>query len=544
MEVHQKGNEIEIKFKYNPYLLSIVKGLFSRRYVPQTKSWFIPLAGAEQSLDALKKAGFKIDPQLFFALDEDKQKNKEAELIASKNDIEFVSSLPLYNFQRVGAAFLDKIGSGILGDEPGGGKTLQVMALAEKNKAKKVLVFCPAVLKHQWEGEIHKFLPGSPVVVIEGNKKERSDLWSTESVYYIANYELLLRDFEQMDKEWDYIFADEATKISSHNSKQSKLIKKLRSKHRIAMTGTPISNTAQNCWSLMEFCNPGCMGNYFNFINRYCIKNHWGSISSYQNLEQLRIELKKYMIRRLKKDILPELPDRMEIDIPFVLSDEEKSLQKKIKQELLFEIDKMDISKLDKPMTIQYTIVKFLRLRQLADSMELLGENAKSSKLEVLKELLEELITSDKQIIIFSELSEMCKILNRELCMYSPLMIIGETSDVKRQEIVRQFNNGESKILILSSAGQFGLNLQASDTIINYDLPLSIAKFEQRIGRAHRIGQKNSVMVYSLLGKGTADMAIKRIIYAKRKLSDDLLGELPIGMQDIKDMLEEQEEPY
>ena len=200
----------------------------------------------------------------------------------------------------------------------------------------------------------------------------------------------------------------------------------------------------------------------------------------------------------------------------------------------------MDISKLENPMTLQFTIVKFGRLRQLADSLELLGENKKSTKLEVLKEKLEEFKNTDQKILIFSEFAEMCKILNRELVIYNPQMIIGETSNKERQRIVEEFNtNPLNKVLILSSAGMYGLNLQAmASVIINYDLPFSLSKLEQRIGRAHRIGQKKNVMIYNLIGKGTADMAIKKIIYNKQKISDTVLGDIPLTMSDIRGMLE------
>jgi SNF2 family DNA or RNA helicase len=144
----------------------------------------------------------------------------------------------------------------------------------------------------------------------------------------------------------------------------------------------------------------------------------------------------------------------------------------------------------------------------------------------------------NNKIIIFSEFAEMCKILKRELEQYNPLMIIGETPDKERQTIVDKFNNiSKYQILIMSSAGMYGLNLQSANIVINYDLPFSISRLEQRVGRAHRIGQKKNVMVYNLLGKGTADMAIRKIIHAKSKLSDTILSDTPITMQDLQSML-------
>ena len=149
----------------------------------------------------------------------------------------------------------------------------------------------------------------------------------------------------------------------------------------------------------------------------------------------------------------------------------------------------------------------------------------------------------NNKVIIFSEFAQMCKILHRELSQYNPLIIIGETRSEERQKIVETFNNQpEHKILVMSSAGMYGLNLQSASTIINYDLPFSLSRLEQRVGRAHRIGQKRNVMVYTLLGKGTADMAIKKIIHSKTALSGQILGDTPVTMEDLKEMLNE--EPY
>ena len=539
-----KNNKIEIMFPYRVELVNLVKSFDNRKYEPASRSWFIPIFNARPALEKLARQRFTIDSAVIDAVKEDERRVKEVEAIKILNDIDFESSLalPLFPYQKVGAAFLCKVGSGLIGDEPGTGKTPQVLSVVNINKAEKVLIFCPAVLKYQWASEItDKFLPGSRVIVVDGSKDERLKLWRSEARFYIANYELLLRDFEDMNcREWDYILADESTRIQSPFAKQSKAIKRLRAKHRIAMSGTPISNTAQNIWNILDWCNPGSMNSYWSFISRYCLKNTYGGIYGYVNMDELREKVKRYMIRRLKKDVLPELPERIESDIIFALSAEEAELQKKIKQELLFSINKMDISKLENPMTLQFTIVKFGRLRQLADSLELLGENKKSTKLEVLKEKLEEFKNTDQKILIFSEFAEMCKILNRELVIYNPQMIIGETSNKERQRIVEEFNtNPLNKVLILSSAGMYGLNLQAmASVIINYDLPFSLSKLEQRIGRAHRIGQKKNVMIYNLIGKGTADMAIKKIIYNKQKISDTVLGDIPLTMSDIRGMLE------
>ena len=417
MIVKKTNDKIEISFAYNPKLISFIKTLDGRVYNPKSKTWFIPLAGSSVCVEQLARKWFKIEPELLQAMEADVKLAEEAVHLAILPDTEFESPLPLFPYQKVGASFLHQIGSGLMGDEMGLGKTIQALAVCEKIGAGKVLIFCPASIKWQWAQEIEKFLypqgaPEGEIVVVEGNKRTRDliledkivvrrESWKgkangwrekTGARFFIVNYELLLRNFDSMNcREWDVIIADEATKISNATAKQSKAIKRLRAKRRIAMTGTPVSNRANDVWNIIDFIQPGVLGNYFSFLQRYCLKNQWGGVFGYRNLDELQAKIKRYMIRRMKADVLPELPEKIYSDVPFELSEEEKAFYKRLKKEILFEIEHTDISKLANPMTISYTLVKMTRLRQVADSMELLGENTKSSKVEVLKELLEEI---------------------------------------------------------------------------------------------------------------------------------------------------------
>jgi SNF2 family DNA or RNA helicase len=538
MIVRKNNNVVEISFSYRPELVSFIKTLEGRKYNPATKHWYIPLAGSHESIERLAKKGFTIELELWDEVKRDRKQAREAEALAVMPDTEFDTPLPLFPYQKVGAAFLYKIGSGLIGDEMGLGKTVQSLAVCEKAKAEKVLIFAPVAVKWQWAQEIEKFIPDASVVVIEGTKVERRKLWKSEARFYVVNYELLLRDFEEMNYcEWDIIIADEATKISNPQAKQAKAIKKLRARRRIAMTGTPISNRANEIWNIIDFCQPGILGNYWTFLQRYCLKNQWGGIFGYQNMDELREKLKRYMIRRLKYEVLPELPAKIITDIPLELSEEEKTLYKKLKKEILFEIEKNDIAKLETPMTIQYTLVKMLRLRQLADSTELLGHNTRSSKLDTLKELLVEALDDNKKAIVFTQFAEMADILERELSGYKPLKISGKIKE-KYSDIVARFNNNdEHRVLIMTSAGQFGLNIQRASVIFHYDQEWSLAKMQQREGRSHRIGQERSVQIINLLARGTVDYYVKKVLHAKMDLSNQMLGDTPIGMDQIQEML-------
>ena len=542
MHAKKNNNTVEISFKYDPMLVSFVKSLEGRKYNPATKLWYIPLAGSHASIERLAQRGFMIDPDLQAEVRMDQEQAREAEALAVLPDTDFTTPLPLFPYQKVGSAFLWKIGSGLIGDEMGLGKTVQSLAVCEKIKAGKVLIFAPAAVKWQWASEIEKFIPGASVVVVEGTGDKRRELWISEARFYVANYELLLRDFEAMNsREWDVIIADEATKISNSQAKQSKAIKKLRAKRRIAMTGTPVSNRANEVWNIIDFCQPGAFGNYYAFLARYCLKNQWGGIFGYRNMDELRGRLKRYMIRRLKAEVLPELPAKIITDIPFEMTPEELALYKKLKKEILFEIEHKDIAKVETPMTIQYTLVKMLRLRQLADSMELLGHNTRSSKLDTLRELLIEALTNGKKAIVFTQFAEMADIIERELAEYKPLKISGKITE-EYSDVIKRFNEADDhKVLVMTSAGQFGLNIQRASVIFHYDQEWSLAKMQQREGRAHRYGQKDIVLVYNLLAKGTVDYYVKKVLHAKAELSNQILGDTPISMEQIQEMLHYEE---
>ena len=452
------------------------------------------------------------------------------------------------------------------------GKTIMSLAVAEKAECKKVLIFCPSSVKWQWAAEIERFLypagaPKGEIVVVEGTRRAcdlllrdtitvRRENWQGKITtghrkagarFFIVNYEKLLRNFEAMDcREWDMIIADEATKISNAEAKTSKAVKRLRAKRRIPMTGTPISNRPQEMWSLLDFISPGVLGNYYAFLDRYCPKITTASgkatfIRQNQHMSELKEKIQRFMIRRKLEDVRPELPEKITTDVPIELSEEEKVFYKRIKKEILYEISQTDISKLENPMTIQFTLVKMTRLRQVANGMELLGDNKKSSKLEALKDKLAEFEGDNTKVIIFTQFSSMADILCRELAKMKPLKITGEVTGEDRQRAVEKFNNDpEHQLLISSDAGAYGLNLQAASVIIHYDQPWSLAKLLQRDGRAHRIGQKNVVQIINLLGLGTVDYYVKKVLHEKAKLAADLLGDPPILMGDIKGILEQE----
>lgn len=436
----------------------------------------------------------------------------------------------LLEYQAQGVEFLKAKSSALLGDDVGLGKTIQAIAAIESDQsALRVLVLTPAILKDQWATELEKFVEAPKLTVIRGSPLERAKLWDSEAKYYVANYELLLKDLEAMKATfWDYIVADEATRLSNPRSKTWKAVKQLRAGKRLALTGTPISNRPDEIWAILDWINPQCLGNYWGFITRYCVKNYWGSIVSYKKLAELQARIKPYMIRRTKQEVLPQLPPKIESEVVFDLTANERKLYDQLRKEILFEIDQALLNKIDNPVTIQSTIVKLTRLRQLCDSSELLGigteKNINSSKLEALKEVLAQ--QDGRKVIIFTEFSQMADLLEQELDT-TPLKITGNTSQETRKIILEEFNfNPDQKVLVMTSAGQYGLNIQSSSVVIHYDQPFSIAKQVQRVGRAWRLGQQQTVLEYHLLAKDTVDFHVRKLLKKKQAVSQFLLDDI------------------
>lgn len=430
--------------------------------------------------------------------------------------------------QIEGVQVINQRGSLLIGDEPGVGKTAVMIDVAKS--APKVLVLTMATLKYQFEDEIRAWLPNSKTVVINGKPEERKEQWETDAQFYVCNYEMLLRDLPQMLKvEWDYILADECTRLSNHMNKQWKALQRLKAKVRIAATGTAISNSPLDCYGIFEWIKPGIFGSFFKFGLRYVIRDQNNIPRAFKNMTELAEIIKPYYIRRTKEQVYPNMPEKIKVNVPVELSDKERKLYNQIREELLFDIEKSDVSKIRRLSQIQNGSEKFMRLRQLVCSMELIGESVDSSKMKTLKDLVTTL--PDGKMIIFTWFAEMAKLLNRELP--GSVMIIGEVDTAKRHEIIKQFNTDPTcRILIGTKAINYGLNLQAARYVIHYDLPFSVSDYEQRASRSHRNGQKEVVYEYELIGRNTIEEKIRKKLTMKQELSEMLL---PVS--ELKEML-------
>lgn len=544
-------HELIVSFEYSAALVEIMRSFDSRKYDRDTKEWTVPMLHVMQVLDSLTPLGFHATKEVLEKYAEARKRKRKIERIKagefkdSEKDILKKLKLPLFGFQQIGTGFLAASHSSLLGDEPGLGKSIQSIATVLIRDAKKTLIFCPATLKLNWADEIQKWAKDKTAVVIGGDKKQRDIQWSEDADFYIMNYELLLRDLEYIKKfDWDFIIADEATRIANPKAKQSKLIKKIPAKYRIALTGTPMSNSVHDLWNILDFCVPGMLGSFWQFVKKYCEQDRFGGIIGYKNLSELKKQVSDNMLRRRKKEVLTELPDKLHETLYIEFDPEEKKIYNAIRDEIAEDLKEYDVKRVLRDKYLSNALVKMVRLKQAANSMELVSEHTFSSKTNALKELLKDIIHEDDKALVFTQFAEMANILMRELKEYKPLLISGKVKKEDRHANVEAFQTkSENKIMVLTEAGGMGLNLQRANYIIHYDLPWSISKIEQRDGRAHRIGQKSNLTVFRLIAQNTIDEYVLKVLHKKQTLSEAILGDsekarkIKLSKTDVRNIL-------
>ncbi|MGE7904972.1 SNF2 helicase associated domain-containing protein [Peribacillus sp. NPDC094092] len=411
---------------------------------------------------------------------------------------------------------------GILADDMGLGKTLQSITfiLSElpdiRKKRVPALIVCPSSLTYNWLGEFTKFAPAIQAVVLDGDKTERTKLLKevSEVDVVITSYPLLRKDIASFEKEdFHTVFFDEAQAFKNPVTQTARAAKKIKAVHRFALTGTPIENSLEELWSLFHVVFPELfMG-----------------LKEYSNLsrEQISRRIRPFLLRRMKEDVLAELPGKIEsLESMELLPD-----QKKLYGAYLAKLRHDTLKHLDKD-TLRKNRIRILagltRLRQICCHPALFvdGYKGSSAKYEQLMQIVEESKHSGRRVLIFSQFTKMLQMIGRDLAMKGqPFFYLdGQTPSKERVEICNRFNAGERDIFLISlKAGGTGLNLTGADTVILYDLWWNPAVEEQAADRAHRMGQKNEVQVIKLIARGTIEEKMNELQEKKRHLIEEII---------------------
>lgn len=460
--------------------------------------------------------------------------------------------VPLLPYQLDGIAFAAQAGRAVLADDMGLGKTIQGVGLAEmlarEVGIRKVLVVCPASLKSQWKNEIHRFCDRDAQLV-SGPSAHRRQQYARDCLFTICNYEQVLRDILDIEQvKWDLILLDEGQRIKNWESKTARIIKGLRSPFALVLSGTPLENRLEDLYSVVQFIDQRRLGPGFRFFNQHRIVNEKGRVLGYKNLEQLRENLRPILLRRTRDSVKLELPPRTIEIVRITPTDEQLALHSAHMQTVVATVRKKFLTEMD----LLRLRMALLMCRMSADSTFLVNKEPPgfSSKLEHLAGLFDELFEEEgRKIVLFSEWTTMLDLieplLNKRKLAY--VRLDGSVPQKKRQELVHEFQtNPDCKLFITTAAGSTGLNLQAANTVINVDLPWNPAVLEQRIGRAHRMGQTQPVQVYVLVTEKTIEENLLVTLSAKKDLALAALDpeatadtvEMVSGIEELKGRLE------
>ena len=501
-----KDKDIEQAFKLID-ILNIYND-FDNMKIPNNKAIYLEKLIEDEDLSFVN--GSKYVSNVVKKFDKVKSKNYEVpkDLNATLRDyqvsgFEFFKTLSNYQF------------GGILADEMGLGKTIQTIAFLLSNKDKKSIVITPTALIYNWKNELEKFAPTLKVGLLHAAKSERGKILDN-----IDNYDVILTTYttykNDIDKykniNFDYCIIDEAQNIKNPDAIITKAIKNVNAKVKFALTGTPIENNLMELWSIFDFIMPGYLYNKSKFKSIF--------VNNDKNIIELKNLIKPFILRRTKKEVITELPDKIEQKIIIDLEKEHKRAYKGYVNLITRKIKENNQDNI--------TVFSYLtKLRQLCLSPELMVKNyqGKNSKLDVLINIIND--SSDEKILVFSQFTKVLEVigkrLNEENISYSYLD--GKTSAKDRVKLVEEFNTNNNKVFLISlKAGGTGLNLTSANIVVHFDPWWNPAVEDQASDRAHRIGQKNVVNVIKLIAKGTAEERVINLQETKKELIEDVIN--------------------
>jgi len=527
-----KDNLLIIKIPYDINLVSLIKTSFSgRSWDSNSKVWKCPVN--EKNLIAtysmIENHGFTVFPEMMIELEKYReqfeiQKVENEKKIAASKAIDANIEIPklkgeLFPFQKAGVQFIENTnGKTLIADEMGLGKTLQSIAYCQLHAEKRpILVVCPATLKLNWQREFKKWTDIKSYVINSQDLKYQLPIYEA----YIINYDIVGKMEEMLKKmKFQVMILDEAHYLKNSKALRSKAINGLNKTipHILALTGTPILNRPVEIFNILKMLSPQNFGNYFDFVKRYCGANYgrWGlDVSGATNIQELSDKLRAtVMIRREKKDVLTELPDKTRVVVPQIC---DLKAYKKVEDNLInYLIESKNKSKL--------AAEKISQVEQLA-KVEYCKQEAVKAKLPLFIEWSKDFIEENGKLVIFAHHKEFVEILMRELKEYNPVKIVGGMEIEAKQQSIDAFQtNKECKVIICSlKAAGVGITLIASSYVAFLELGWTPGEHDQAEDRLHRIGQKDNVTCYYFLAENTIEETIYNLIQDKRKIFTEMM---------------------
>lgn len=486
-----------------------------------------------------KYSSMYIDENIkLYNMDYIKRNNNFTQLINTIKDVKDADfSVPkvlekiMRKYQKVGFKWLKTLAScgfgGILADEMGLGKTLQIISFlaSEMESGDNVpsIVIAPTSLVYNWFSEIEKFYPDLKALVVSGSKEQRKKFIESSNEYdiLITSYPLIRRDIEYYNSiEFKYCILDEAQQIKNPNSINAKSAKEIKAKNYFALTGTPIENSLTELWSIFDFIMPGYLLSHGKFVKKY--EAPIVKANDKNALDELNKHIRPFILRRLKSEVIKELPPKIEHKIAVEMTEEQKKIYAAYLQNAKEQIDSNIKEKgFNKSKLMILSILT--RLRQICCDPSIFIENYKgdSGKLSALDDIIENSINSGHRILLFSQFTSVLKNIGKFLSTKNieHMYLDGQTKMEERGHMVTAFNQGKGDIFLISlKAGGTGLNLTGADVVIHYDPWWNPAVEQQASDRAHRIGQKKTVEIIKLIAMGTIEEKIYELQEKKRDI--------------------------
>ena len=440
----------------------------------------------------------------------------------------------LYPYQVEGVAFLAGTGRALLADDMGLGKTLQAITAAvwlrDQEGARKTLIICPASLKHQWAKEIRRFTD-LDCQVIQGPPDMRGVQYRRDCAFYIANYELILRDLSVINETLvpDLIILDEAQRIKNWRTKIANAVKLIHSRYAFVLSGTPLENRLEDLYSLMQVVDPKILGPLWRYMIDFHVTNERGKVMGYRNLSLLRKRIAPVMLRRDRRLVHDQLPDRIV---------QQLSVDMTIKQRELHNAAMRNAGTLARiakkrpltPSEQNRLIAALQQARMACNAAGLVDKETEGSpKIDELAAILEEVcIGSGLKAVVFSQWEMMTRMVEQRLrgMDIGYVRLHGGVPTSQRGELLDRFREDDSvQVFISTDAGGVGLNLQSGSVLVNLDMPWNPAVLEQRNARVHRLGQKRKVQIINMVAADSYEEHVLALLTGKQELFDNVMTE-------------------
>lgn len=439
-----------------------------------------------------------------------------------------------YDYQQVAIEKMRAAPYFLLADEMGLGKTVEL--LCEVRDAMliepKVLIIAPKSAMSVWEDHVAWILPELPVMSLTSTQRAKAEDFTYGVL--IINPEALSKMYQLLVHHWDYIIADECHLFKNRKTKRSKALKKLRAKRKRAASGTPLVNKPDELWSILNWLNPRQYRSYWRFFEKY-VKYITDPAYGYKiiigakNVDELRGEISPFMLRRLKQEVLKDLPEKYYTMVKVDLGSLQMHAYRQMKKESLAWLATHDP---EQPLEAPTVLAQLTRLRQFADAYAKFDDDygkvqlsEPSSKLDAMMDILED---TDQPVVIFSQFEQMISLASRriEKLNIGFAQLTGKTPQAARGGIIKQFQEGRGKVLLATmQTGGVGITLTAASTAIFLDRSWSPAMNLQAEDRLHRVGQKNAVQIINIQARGTVDEKVEKKLEWKWNMIKEILGD-------------------